>query len=221
MESRRKVENVKSDEEKTKKDKISTQSRLVLEAYEMSSVKVEDPGLRRYINLDTRLFAKTYGRAKQRFGKAKVHLLERLANILGVPGHRGKKHKIITKHATGKYNKNMKILMQALEIVGKKTGQNPVQVLVKAIENAAPHDEITTIEYGGARYPQAVDTSPYRRLSLALRHIVHGGYDKAFNKKTNIAEGLAQEIILAYQNSPESFAIQKKTESERQADAAR
>ncbi len=202
-------------------EKNKSESEKVLGIFDVSNVKVEDPGLKRYINLEPKLLVKTHGKARQRFEKARVHLLERLANILAVPGHRGKKHKIITKHATGKYNKNMKILIEALKIIEEKTGENPVQVLVKAIENAAPHDEITTIEYGGARYPQAVDTSPYRRLSLALRHIVHGGYDKAFNKKTTIAEGLAQEIILAYQNSPESFAIQKKTESERQADAAR
>ena len=90
-----------------------------------------------------------------------------------------------------------------------------------AVENSAPRDEITTIEYGGAKYPQAVDVSPLRRLNLALRNLVHGGYDKSFNKKTKIYEGLAKEIILAYENSQDSAAVKKKIETEKQADSAR
>jgi ribosomal protein S7 len=50
---------------------------------------------------------------------------------------------------------------------------------------------------------------------------VHGAYDKAFNKKPRIAEALAKEIILASDNSSESFAMQKKNDAEKQADAAR
>ena len=142
-------------------------------------------------------------------------------NKLSVAGHRGKKHRIILGHTTGKYSKNMKIVLNALKIVEEKTKQNPVQVLVKAIENSAPRDEITVIEYGGARYPQAVDVSPLRRVNLALRHIVHGASDRAFNKKKNITQGLAEEIILASENNGESLAIRKRNESEKQADSAR
>ena len=127
----------------------------------------------------------------------------------------------MTGHATGKYEKTMKIVLKALKIIQEKTGQNPIQVLVKAIENAAPRDEITVIEYGGARYPQAVDVSPTRRLDLVLRNMVHGSYDKAFNKKAKIEETLADEIMLAYEGKMDSFAMIKKNESEKQADSAR
>ena len=68
----------------------------------------------------------------------------------------------------------------------KKTNKNPVEVLVRAVENSAPRDETTVIEYGGARYPQAVDVSPVRRVNLALKHLVHGASDKAFNKKKQL-----------------------------------
>ncbi|MEK6757971.1 MAG: 30S ribosomal protein S7, partial [Nanoarchaeota archaeon] len=88
-------------------------------------------------------------------------------------------------------------------------------------ENAAPRDEITVIEYGGARYPQAVDVSPMRRVNLALKHLIHGASDKAFNKKKTITQGLAEEIILASEGNGESFALRKKNESEKQADSAR
>ncbi len=193
----------------------------IFDIYETKEVKVEDPGLKRYLNLDERLVLKSHGRTKERFAKSRVNIIERLANLLAVPGHRGKKHKIITGHSSGKFNKNVKIVLKAFEIIQKKTNNNPVQVLVRAIENSAPRDEITVIEYGGARYPQAVDMSPSRRLAVSIRNIVHGAYDKSFNKKTKIEEALAREIILASEGNMESFAMQKKNESEKQADSAR
>ena len=191
----------------------------IFNLYDISAVKVEDPGLKKYINLDAKLILKSHGRARERFSKAKVNVVERLANLVAVPGHRGKKHKLIKSDASGKYSKNVKIVLKAFKLL-EKNG-NPVQIFVKAIENSCPRDEITVIEYGGARYPQAVDISPSRRLSLALRNIVHGASDKAFNKKKSIAEALASEILLASQNSPESFAVQKRYETEKQADSAR
>lgn len=193
----------------------------IFDLYDLNEIKIEDPALKRVINLDERLVLKSHGRTAEKFGKTKMNIVERLVNLLAVPGHRGKKHKIQTNWASGKHGKNTKIILAAFKIIQEKTGQNPVQVLVKAVENSAPKDEVTIIEYGGARYPQAVDVSPLRRLALALRNISHGAYDKAFNKKANISEALADEIILAYQNKPESFACQKRNESEKQADAAR
>ena len=193
----------------------------IFDIYETRDVKVEDPGLKRYINLQEKLVLKSHGRAKSKFEKGKVNIIERLANLIAVPGHRGKKHKIITGRASGKYSKNMKIVLDCLRMIQEKTGKNPIQILVNAIENASPRDEITVIEYGGARYPQAVDVSPLRRVNLTLRNIVHGAYDKSFNKKTKIEEALAQEILLASQGNMESFSMSKKNESEKQADSAR
>ena len=111
--------------------------------------------------------------------------------------------------------------METFEIIAKKTGENPLKVFVKAIENGSPMDEVTAIEYGGARYPQAVDVSPRRRINLVLRFLINGAYDKAFNKKATITESLANEIILAAEGSSESYAISKKNDLQKQADAAR
>lgn len=193
----------------------------IFDLYDLSEVRVTDPGLKDVINLEPKLVLKSYGRNVQKMGQLKVNVVERLMNKLSVAGHRGKKHKIIFGHVTGKYSKNMKIVLDALENVAKKTGKNPVQVLVIAIENSAPRDEITVIEYGGARYPQAVDVSPLRRVNLALKHLVHGASDKAFNKKKDIVQGLTEEIIFAYENNQESFAVKKRNEAEKQADSAR
>ncbi len=193
----------------------------VFDLYDLSEIKVEDPGLKSAINLEPKLILKSHGRNVQKLGQTKVNIIERLMNKLSVAGHRGKKHRIILGHVTGKYSKNMKIVLDAFEIVEKRTKQNPVQVLINAIEKSAPKDETTVIEYGGARYPQAVDVSPLRRVNLALKHIVHGASDKAFNKKKNIVQALAEEIILASEDNGDSFAARKRNESEKQADSAR
>jgi small subunit ribosomal protein S7 len=194
----------------------------IFNIYSTENVKVSDPALKNYINISEKLVVKTHGRRNGRFEKSQVNIVERLINLIGVPGHRGKKQKIQTNWASGKYEKNAKTVLQTFKIIEEKTKQNPIQVLVKAIENSAPCDEVTTIEYGGARYPVAVDVSPSRRLNLALRNLVHGGYDKSFNKKKNIAEGLAEEIIAAFNGSTQdSVAASKKNEAEKQADSAR
>jgi len=189
--------------------------------YDVSGIKVEDPGMRRYINLEPKLVVKSYGRHREKFSKAKINLIEIFANLVAVPGHRGKKHKIMTSHKTGKFSQNMKIVLDCLKIIEERTKLNPIQVLVTAIENAAPRDGVTIIEYGGARYPQAVDISPLRRVTMTLRYIIQGSYDKSFNKKIKIEETLANEIIKAYNKEADSYSMAKKNDSEKQADSAR
>ncbi|MCD4666770.1 30S ribosomal protein S7 [archaeon] len=187
-----------------------------------TNIKVEDPGLQKYINLDPLLVPKTTGRnTTVRFHKSKYNIVERLMNKLMVPGHKGKKHKITSGHNTGKGIKVYKIVEKAFEIIENKTKKNPVEVFVKAIEHAAPREEITTIEYGGAKYPQAVEVAPQRRVDIVLRQMVQGSYQKSFNKKKKIHETLSDEIINAYNTDQGSQAISKKLELERQADSSR
>lgn len=193
----------------------------LFDLWEVSSIEIKDPAMKPYINLDPKLLLKSHGRIGEKFAMTKVNVVERLAGHLGVPGHIGKKQKIITSWGSGKYNKNMVIVLSALQIIEKKTGKNPIQVLVTAIEHGSPRDEITVIEHAGARYPQAVDCSPIRRVSLALRWFTQGAYNKAFGKKKKMAECLADEIIKAYEGSMEGFAMTKKNEAEKQADSAR
>lgn len=193
----------------------------VFDLYDVSGIQIEDPGLKRYINIEGKLVLKSHGKYNERFGNTKINVVERLIRLLNVAGHRGKKQKIMLSASSGKYNKNLKVVLDAFKIIEQKTKQNPLQVLIKAVEGGAPMEEITVIEYGGARYPQAVDCSPTRRLSIALRNIVHGASDKAFGKKASIAETLANEIILASQQSGDSWAWQKRNEAEKQAQSAR
>ncbi|MFA5019773.1 MAG: 30S ribosomal protein S7 [Candidatus Pacearchaeota archaeon] len=195
--------------------------KMVFDFYDISEVAVKDAGLKNVINLDYKLVVKSHGRHNIKHGKANVNIIERLINTIAVPGHRGKKHKIITCWASGKYNKNSRMVLEAFKIISEKTKKNPIQVLVDAIENGAPRDEVTMIQYGGARYPQAVDCAPLRRVSLALKNLVHGAYDKSFRSKKSYPQALADEIILASNNDNSSIVVSKKTELEKQADAAR
>ncbi len=190
--------------------------------YDISEIHVNDPGLQRYINLNPLLVPKTVGKySNNRFWKSKYNVVERLMNKVMVPGHRGKKHKITSGHNTGKGVKAYNIVVETFNIIEKKLNKNPIEVFVKALENAAPREEITTIEYGGAKYPQAVEVAPQRRVDLALRYMTQGSYQRCFNKKTKIQDALSDEIIKAYNIDQGSAAIAKKLELERQADSSR
>ena len=144
----------------------------IFNRWDMENIKVVDQGLQKYINLNPILIPRTGGRNTDvQFHKSRYNILERLMNKLMVSGHKGKKHKMSSGHNTGKTNKVYRIVEDALTIVEEKTKSNPVEVFVKAVENGSPREEITTIEYGGARYPKAVDCSPQRRIDLCLRNI--------------------------------------------------
>ncbi|MBR9690729.1 30S ribosomal protein S7 [Candidatus Woesearchaeota archaeon] len=187
-----------------------------------ADIKVDDPGIQKYICLKPTFVPKTGARyAGNRFHKSRVFIVERLINKAMVPGHKGKKHTISSGHNTGKAQKTYKIIEKALDIIEKKTGKNPIGVLVKAIENAAPREEIITIEYGGARYPKAVECAPQRRVDLVLKLMTQGVYQKSFNSKKSASDAWADEILAAYNLSQNSIAIQKKLELERQADSSR
>ena len=122
---------------------------------------------------------------------------------------------------TGKANTAYGIVEEAFKLIEKQTKENPIKVFVKALENAAQREEIITIEYGGARYPKAVECSPQRRVDLVLRHMTEGAYHRTFNTKKSIVNTLAEEILSAYRLSPGSNAIAKKLEIERQSDSSR
>src|SRR3990172_4066666 len=121
----------------------------IFDLYDVSNIQIKDAALRPYVSFSPKLLLKSQGRNLERFGAAKVNVVERLARHLDVPGHLGKKHKVITSWSSGKYNRNMKTILQVLEIIQKKTSKNPVQVLAEAVENGSPRDEITVIEHGG------------------------------------------------------------------------
>ncbi|MDP2750724.1 MAG: 30S ribosomal protein S7 [Nanoarchaeota archaeon] len=194
----------------------------VFNLWSVEGIKVADLGLERYICLDPRIVPKTGARyAGNKFHKSKTFIVERLINKMMVTGHRAKKHKITSYKQTGKGHTTYDIVENTFKIIEKRTKKNPIEVFVKALENAAPREEIISIEYGGARYPKSVECAPQRRVDFALRQMTQGAYSKSFNSKKSIEDALADEIINAYGLSSNSAAVAKKQELERQADSSR
>ena len=194
----------------------------VFNRWSVDKVKVDDLGIQPYITLKPKIVPKTGARyAGSKFYKSKTFIVERLINKLMVPGHKSKKHYKSSYHMTGKAQTAYGILEETFKQIEKTTKENPIKVFVKALENAAQREEIITIEYGGARYPKAVECSPQRRVDLALRHMTQGAYHRTFNTKKSIVNSLAEEIISAYRMSSASNAIAKKLEIERQSDSSR
>jgi small subunit ribosomal protein S7 len=189
-------------------------------------VEVLDAGLQHYVNLEPIMVPNSGGKhSKKRFWKAeKVNVVERLVNKI-MRGSVGSK-KFSGKYmrgagATGKKSRAIKIVEKAFTIIEKRTGRNPIQVFIDALQNAAPREETTTIIYGGVHYHQAVDVSPMRRLDMAIKNLVVAAYGNSFKKKNTIEECLADEIVEGAKNDPKSFAIKKKEEMERIAQSAR
>lgn len=183
---------------------------LLFGKYDVENIVIRDMGLRQYINLDTKKLH-THGKhGNKRFKKASLSLIERLANNM-----------MRTERYTGKKSKALNTIKKSFEIIEKRTKENPVQILIKAIENAAPREETTRLFLSGIYVPQAVDSATLRRLDIALRNICRGAISKTFRNKKSIAECLADEIIHASNDDASSFAVSKKLEIERIAQSAR
>ena len=122
---------------------------------------------------------------------------------------------------TGKKVKALRILRQAFEIIALQTGENPIQVLINAIQNCGPREDSTRVGMGGAAKRQAVDVSSFRRVNIAMYFIAKFSRARAFKSFKNIAEILADEIIQASKGNPNCSSIKKKDEIERNAKANR
>jgi small subunit ribosomal protein S7 len=181
-----------------------------LTKYDMSTVKVEDKGLERYINLEIKDFFLGAPHANRLFGKSKLSIVERIMNNL-----------MRTEDYTGKKSKSYKVVKTAIDIIEKKTKANPVQAIVDALQYAAPKEETTRLRFGGISVPKAVDIAPQRRLDIAIRNICQGTCKASHKNKKSIERCLADEILKAAKNDPASFAIARKNDVERVARSAR
>jgi small subunit ribosomal protein S7 len=191
--------------------------------WSFQGVEVKDPGLKPYINLQPIVIPKTGGRySKRQFYKSKMSIVERLVNKLMVPGHKSKKHLLTSGLCTGKTQTIFNLVKEVFDKLEKKTNMNPIEILVRALENAALREEITSYQMGGIMVRKAVITSPQRRVDAALSVIVQSAYRKSFGKKLSMADALFNEIFYAYQNDPsKSEAIKEKERIEREAGGAR
>jgi small subunit ribosomal protein S7 len=199
-----------------------TEKLLLFNRWDLTDVKVDDPGLRRHINLNPIVIPRSGGRhAPKPFQKEKISIVERLMNKLMVSGHRGKKHKLSSGHQVGDTQGLYKTIKNAFEIIEKRTKKNPVQVLVQAIENSALLEEIASYRLGGIIARSSVVVSPQRRIDIALRHISQGIQKVSFKNKKSLAEVISDELIAASNNDSKSYAVQERNRIEREAEGAR
>jgi len=192
--------------------------------WDVKNIEIKSPALRQVITLRPEYIPHTHGRHEhKRFGKLKLSLVERFINrLMGQGINYGNKASMFTNKNCGKKLRAMKVMKRALEIIELKTGENPIQVLVRAVENAAVREETTRVMYGGILYFQAVDTSPSRSLDLAIRHIVQGAALKANRNPMTLEEAFAEEVIAtANYDRARSHAIKRKEEIERIAMSSR
>jgi small subunit ribosomal protein S7 len=193
---------------------------LLFNKWDTSGIEVVDLGLQKVISLKPlAVIPISFGRHEhQRLKKAEVNVIERLANNLM---HFGKRYAKNTGRMGGKKMRVLKVIKTALDIIYVETGKNPVELLVKAIENSSPNEDTTRIVYGGVVYHVSVDVAPLRRLDLALRFIAEGVKESTYSNPHAIEEALVSEIILASRNDMASHAVKKKNEQERIAMASR
>jgi small subunit ribosomal protein S7 len=196
-----------------------TANLLLFRKWDLSKIEVKDPGLKNAISVNKIIMPLTFGRsALKRFNKAEVNIVERLANKLL---HFGKRYAKNTGRMGGKKTRSINTVKAAFDIIHLKTGKNPIEVLVRAIENSAPNEDTTRIVYGGTVYHVSVDVSPLRRVDLALRFIAEGVRDASFSNPKAIEENLAEHLILAAANDMNAPSVKKKNELERIAMASR
>ncbi len=183
----------------------------LFQKWSFKDITVKDIGLQRYLNLTPMVAPHSCGRHEhQRFRKSKVNIVERLINGL----MRGGKN-------AGKKAKATIIVKEAFEIIAAKTGKNPIDLLVTAVENCAPCEDTTRVSYGGVVYHLSVDVAPQRRIDLAIRHITAGAKASSANTPNSIQETLADELMLAAAKDIKSVAVAKRNEIERVAQSSR
>ena len=198
---------------------MSEQKLLLFRKWDTTEIEIKDLGLKTAISLKQIIMPLDFGRsALKRYNKGQVNIVERLANKLM---HFGKKYAKNTGRQGGKKHHSLNIVKTAFEIIHLKTGKNPVEILVRAVENSAPNEDTTRIVYGGTVYHVSVDEAPLRRVDLALRFIADAIKEATFSNPKSIEEYIAEHLILAANNDPVAPSIKKKNELERVAQASR
>ncbi len=149
---------------------MATQELLLFRKWSASEIEIKDPGLKTAISLKKIIYPMDFGRsALKRFNKADVNIVERLANKMM---HFGKKYAKNTGRMAGKKIHTFNVIKTAFEIIHQKTGKNPIEILVRAIENSSPNEDTTRIVYGGTVYHVSVDVAQTKFKKLEYNHFI-------------------------------------------------
>ena len=114
----------------------------------------------------------------------------------------------------GKRGVAQKIVYGAFDLVGEKTGNDPLEMFEKALNNIMPELEVKARRVGGATYQVPMEVRPNRRQTLGLRWLT--GYARARNERT-MRERLAGEIMDAVNGT--GNAVKKREDTHKMADA--
>ncbi|HCL56615.1 MAG TPA: 30S ribosomal protein S7 [Spirochaetia bacterium] len=106
------------------------------------------------------------------------------------------------------------VVYGAMDSIKEKTGENPFDVFMKALENVSPEVEVRSRRVGGANYQIPVEVREERKTSLAFRWIVAAARDR---KERGMDQRLAFEIVDAYKNTGSS--VKKKIDTHKMAEA--
>ncbi len=198
---------------------------MVFGKWKTQEVKINDISLVKYINFEEKIIPHTFGKnTRKRLAKGTLNIVERLINKIMRSGQG--KRKLSGKYirgrgSCGKKMQAMQIVEDAFLIIENELKQNPLQVLVKAIENSAPREDITRIKKGGIAYTLSVDVAPLKRIDESLKNLALSAFSSSFNKKVKASQTLAKELILASKNDSNSFSVKRKNEVERIAMGSR
>ena len=106
------------------------------------------------------------------------------------------------------------VVYDAFKIIQQKTGDDPLKVFKKAVENVKPVLEVKTRRVGGANYQVPVEVNPNRRISLSIRWLISYSRDR---KEKSMEEKLAAELLDAANNR--GAAIKKREDVHKMAEA--
>lgn len=107
------------------------------------------------------------------------------------------------------------ILYGSLNIIRERTGDDPLKIFKKALDNVKPNVEVKSRRVGGSNYQVPVEVSQSRRLSLAIRWVV--SYARTRSDGKTMRDRLANELIEA--SNLRGAAVKKREDTHRMAEA--
>src|SRR3954468_13882358 len=115
----------------------------------------------------------------------------------------------------GKRSTAERILYQSFDIIKERTGDDPLKVFKKALDNVKPSLEGKSRRVGGSNYQVPIEVNPSRRLSLSIRWVV--GYARSRGDGKTMQERLANEFMDAA--NLRGGAVKKREDTHRMAEA--
>ena len=115
----------------------------------------------------------------------------------------------------GKRSTAERIMYGSLSSIQEKTGDDPLKVFKKALDNAKPSLEVKSRRVGGSNYQVPVEVNPNRRLSLSIRWLV--GFARSRGDGKTMQEKLANELLDA--SNLRGGAVKKREDTHRMAEA--